>query len=80
MAKHLTTYTLYAQGPDNMSTYAECFGPNGGKGRYICSGDASIIDTALLELGHSNCAILRHARQGVRAAWLTRNEFRAEAF
>lgn len=80
MAQYLTTYTLYTQGPDNRSTYAECWGSTASSpGREVCTGTADEVENALHVLGHRNVVIRQHARRGMAARWLDDRAFRAVA-
>ena len=80
MAKHLHTYSLFAQGPDNHSTYAECWGSTAASpGRLIVTGTATEISAALEEIGHKNVANRLNRRKGVQSRWLTVEDFRAKA-
>jgi len=51
-------FRLYEQGPDNFSTYAECFGRDGGPGRLIATGErlVDLIDT-VQSMAHDNLAV-----------------------
>lgn len=51
-------FQLYKQGPDNRSTYPECFGNGSSDGRLVAEADtlAGLLDAAN-GLGHSNWSV-----------------------
>jgi hypothetical protein len=66
-------YKLYVQGPDNNSTYAECWGSTAtSPGRLVreASRLADLIEAAD-GLGHSNWSV----RDGHRREWMSPEEF-----
>jgi len=65
-------YKLYATGPDNHSTYADCFGPQGGPGRLIAEASklAYLIPSAD-GMGHRNW----HIRDAHRREWISSERF-----
>jgi len=79
MTKSLKYYTLYQCGPDNRSTYAECFGCNSGRGRERASGRTDEIASVIQEANHQNFTVRRHPTRGVRGCEMSVSEFRAEA-
>ena len=53
-------YQLLKQGPDNLSTYAECFGPRpASRGRLVAEGGrlSDLIEAADEESHHSNWCV-----------------------
>jgi hypothetical protein len=75
-------FKLYQQGPDNRSTYAECFGPNSGPGRKIAEASrlVGLID-AIEGIGHDNFAVYGpggRCEAGGRCEFFTRPTVAAE--
>lgn len=55
----MKNFTIFTQGPDNNSTYAECWGANSpSKGRHIADCDTvdEVIE-AIHDLGHTNYTV-----------------------
>jgi hypothetical protein len=66
-------YKLYQTGPDNHSTYAECWG-SGAKsnGRLVAEADTLAGLIRATDMGHSNWTI----RDTHRREWISPSEFR----
>jgi hypothetical protein len=65
-------YKLYATGPDNHSTFADCFGPNGGPGRLIAeAAKLAYLVPAADSIGHRNW----HIRDAHRREWISPADF-----
>ena len=68
-------FILFARGPDNTSTYAECFGADGGDGRRVAESETlGGLEQHVDDIGHDNFWVSGPRRTFVAGS---RNDFYA---